>query len=897
MIRTGKFAATLLCSAVLAACGQGHEEKSTKTEASPAVTKTAAVREDVASLSESYAKLRKQQVADVDYTLAVNLDKTGKSFSGKVDVHAKLNGAPKEALTLDFIDGTVDSISVNGKDIPVDYNDKFITIAPEHLKDGDNTISIAYQHPYSNDGSGLYRFEDPADGKVYMYTDFEPYDSNQLFPNFDQPNLKASYTLTVKAPKDWQVVSSAREDSKKELDDQYNEWTFPTTKKFSTYVFSLHAGPYKVWEDNSGDIPLRVMARQSLAPYVKVDDWFKFTHKSFDFYQKYFDVKYPFGKYDQIIVPDFNAGAMENVGAVTFSERYVSRGDKTEAQRMRLNNVIAHEMAHMWFGDLVTMNWWNDLWLNESFATYMANLSMAENSEFKDTWENFYLGTKQWAYRSDQLPTTHAIQLPVKNTDEAFANFDGITYGKGGSILKQLPYYLGKEEFRQGVSQYLKDLSYSNSTLDDFMGHLGKAAGKNLDQWQQEWLYKAGLNTIAASFQCENDKITKLTLTQTAPEEYPTLREQQVQLGLFNLQDGKMVRTDALPVLYKGATTEVKEAVGKACPQILYPNEGDWGFAKVTLDPVSVDNMSKHINDIEEPFTRLMLWQSLYDSVYDAKLPLDQYVHFVLDNLGAEQNINVIRMGARYLGTAYGYLNQVDIDDAKRDELQNAIEQFAWKQLQAAKPGSDAQKVWFETFTGVAHSDEALANAEKLLNGELSIDGLKLDPDMRWDLVVLQNQHLYGDYQKAIDSELAKDNSDRAQNFAISAEAVRPQQEAKAKWLDNILKQNEDFKLSQLKAAAYYMFPSEQSKFYQDNLQSILAAMDTVNASTSPEYVGTYSSLFPLSCSQQGIDQISKILDSGKSLNPLLEKALKNRRFENQRCVAMSNKLAESKES
>ncbi|MFC6977785.1 aminopeptidase N [Microbulbifer taiwanensis] len=675
---------------------------------------------------------------------------------------------------------------------------------------------------------------------------------------------------------------------KVEKNGALKHWYFPQSAKFSSYIFSLHAGPFHVWEDDADGIPLRLMARQSLAQYVKPDDWFTFTKQSFEFFQPYFEIDYPFVKYDQVIVPDFNAGAMENVAAVTFNEAYVSRGEKTQAQRMRLANVIAHEMAHMWFGDLVTMNWWDDLWLNESFATYMANLSLAENSEFTNTWENFYLGTKQWAYHSDLQPTTHAIQLPVKNTDEAFANFDGITYGKGGSILKQLPYYLGKEEFRKGVSNYLKDLSYKNSTLDDFMGHLGAAAGKDLDQWQQQWLYQAGLNTIAASFQCDKGEVTSLTLTQSAPEDYPTLREQRTQIGFYNMENGSMVLSKAIPVLYQGGKTKIAEAVGQPCPQIVYPNEGDWAFAKVNLDPVSVENMSRHINDIEKPFTRLMLWQSLYDSVYDAKLPLDEYVSFALSNAGSERDINVVRLVSHHLGYAYSYLNQVAIDPAKRDELQLAIENFVWEQLQQAQAGSDAQKTWFSTFTDVAHSETALADARLLLQGERNIDGLTLDPDMRWDLIALQNQHLFGDYEQAIERELAADNSDRSQLNAIAAEAVRPLAESKTKWLENILQHRDDFKLSQLKYAAFSLFPTEQGELYEANMERIISAMDEVNTSDAPEYVGTYAKLFPLNCSDRGVQQLSEILDSGKPLNPLLEKALKNRRFENQRCLNMA---------
>ncbi|WP_078085591.1 aminopeptidase N [Microbulbifer mangrovi] len=886
MTKTGKFALGVLCSSILAACSlEPNQLQSTST--AHALAKPAVARSNAPGLSEQYAKLRKQQIAQVDYKLSVTIDKSGDAFSGRVIADTQFRRNLLQPLTIDFAGGEVESVQVDGKTVPFAYNGQFINIEPAHLKGRKHAIAVDYKHAYSTNGSGLHRFVDPVDGEVYMYTDFEPYDANRLFPHFDQPNLKAHYTLDVTAPKDWSVISSVRE-SKVQQAGEMNHWVFPQSKRFSSYIFSLHAGPFTVWEDDADGIPLRLFARKTLAEYVKPDDWFTFTKQSFEFFQKYFEVDYPFVKYDQVIVPDFNAGAMENVAAVTFNEAYVSRGEKTQAQRMRLANVIAHEMAHMWFGDLVTMNWWDDLWLNESFATYMANLSLAENSEFDNTWENFYQGTKQWAYGSDQLPTTHAIQLPVKNTDEAFANFDGITYGKGGSILKQLPYYLGKEAFRKGVSNYLKDLSYKNSTLDDFMGHLGKAAGKDLDAWQQQWLYQAGLNTIQANFQCEDGKIASLTISQSAPAEYPTLREQRTQVGLYNMDGGKMVLSKAIPVTYSGASTAVTAANGEACPQIVYPNEGDWAFAKVNLDKVSVDNMSKHINDIESPFTRLMMWQSLFDSVTDAKLPLDQYVSFAINNAGSEQNINVIRLVSGHLGTAYAYLNQVDMDNAKRTELQLAIETFAWQQLQSAPAASDAQKTWFGIYTGIAHTDKALANARNLLRGELVIEGLTLDPDMRWNLIALLNRHLYGDYAQVIKSELEQDSSDRSQLNAIAAEAIRPQQEAKTQWLNNLLDNRDAFKLAQLKYAASALFPTEQRGLYEANVERIVGALDEVNASDASEFVGTYTRLFPLNCSEKGVKQVSDILDSGKQLNPLLEKALKNRRYKNQQCLNMA---------
>ncbi|WP_444902513.1 aminopeptidase N [Microbulbifer sp. SSSA007] len=891
MIKTSKLmppklTAALLCTAILAACGQ----ESSTLQAQKETTYVPVHRANISGLSEEYAKLRKQQVVEVDYRLSVNLDGTGESYFGTVHADIQFKKALQQPLTIDFAGGKVESVKVDGKETPFEYNGHFITVPILHLPNRQHAITVNYQHPYSNNGSGLHRFEDPKDGKVYMYTDFEPYDANRLFPHFDQPNLKARYTLDVTAPKDWVVISAERE-SRVEEQGELKHWFFPQSQKFSSYIFSLHAGPYHIWEDDAAGIPLRLMARQSLAEYVKIEDWFTFTKQSFEFFQPYFEIDYPFKKYDQILVPDFNAGAMENVGSVTFNDAYVSRGEKTQAQRMGLANVIAHELAHQWFGNLVTMNWWDDLWLNESFATYMANLALAENSEFTNAWENFYLGTKQWAYHSDQRPTTHAIQLPVKNTDEAFANFDGITYGKGGSVLKQLPYYLGKEEFRKGVSNYLKELSHQNSTLDDFMGHLGKASGVNLDIWQQQWLYQAGLNTIEASFQCENNQISHLTLTQTAPQEYPTLREQRTQLGLYRMDGENMKRFATLPVLYSGAKTNVEDAKGLPCPQILYPNEGDWAFVKVNLDSVTLKNMAQHINAIQQPFARLMMWQSLFDSTYDTKLPLDEYISFIISNGAVEQDINAIRLNARYLSFVYSYLNQIPVGKERRNELQQAIEDFVWTQLQKAASSSDQQKVWFDTFTNVARSNAALDNAKQLLMGELSVKGLKLDPDMRWELISLQNRYLFADYEKAIARELKQDNSDRSKLNAIAAEAVRPSPAVKQKWLDNLILNRDKFKLSELRTATSSLFTSEQIELFNTNSERIFSALDQINNEDSSELISIYAYMLPLMCSKEGAQKLSDTLKEKQQLKPTLVKALKNHRYTSERCIKMGQAL------
>ncbi|MFC6633364.1 aminopeptidase N [Microbulbifer taiwanensis] len=895
MSTTRKIATALLCTALIASCGDKTppSEKATKKEAAETVKaqKVPRVsRPDAPGLTAATAALRRLQIADVDYRISVVLDSESDSFSGRVVAETEIARPLQQALTIDFSGGEVQSVSVNGQEIPIQYNGYFVTIEPGQLNVGPNTIAIDYTHPYSSDGSGLHRFQDPQDGNVYLYTHFEPYKANRFAPLFDQPDLKASYTVDVKAPADWQVVTATRENNIETLPDGRKHWQFPASKKFSTYIFPLHAGPFVVWEDKAGEIPLRLMARKTLAPNVKPDDWFTFTQQSFDFFQKYYGIEYPFDKYDQVIVPDFTIGAMENVAAVTFNEAYVSRGEKTQAERQRLANVIAHEMAHMWFGDLVTMQWWNGLWLKESFATYMASLALATNSEFDDVWENFYLRSKQSAYLADQLPTTHPIEVPVPNTAEAFSNFDSITYGKGGSVLEQLPHFLGKEAFRQGVSSYLTDFSYGNAELKDFMGHLGKAANQDLAQWTNNWLYKAGVNTISADYQCSDDKITQLTINQTAPKKYPLLRQQRIQLGIYRMQDSIMTRVAAVPVTYKGVTTPVKEAKGQPCPQILTLNDEDWGYVKTRLGEKSIAQVSQHINSIESSFTRLMLWQSLFDSVTDARMPLAEWIDFALNNAGAESNINVIRLISHHLEAAAAYAHRFAVPEELRSEQLQAIENFAWKQLNTAPAGSDAQKTWFTAFTDLAHTDAALGNAAQLLSGELKIDGLTIDQDKRWQLIILMNRNLHGDYAGLVEGELEKDNTDRARNYAISANAIRPTAEVKREWLDNILNKRDQYKLSQIRAAASALFPAEQLNLYRDFRKELFGAVPRVSDTKDTLYNKAYAMLFPIACSKGDINRYSQVLKQNSELMPALGRVLKNRRQQSQWCVAMEGR-------
>ena len=884
------FNATILSSVIavtfaLSGCSEEQsisENKRVKTTEQA----TKVVREASESLNATYAEMRAKQVKNISYNLTVNIDNKSESFSGVSTLNFELQKNNIQDLTIDFDEGSVSSLLVNGIPAEFSYDKWFITIPAAILSSGKNVIEVAYQRPYATDGSGLHRFVDPENGEVYLYTDFEPYDANRLFPHFDQPDLKATYALNVNAPSHWQIISATRETSIKE-DGDTKHWIFPASAKFSSYVFSLHAGNYAVWEDSFEDIPLRLFARQSLAEYVNTQEWFTPTKQSFAFFNAYFDVRYPFVKYDQIVAPDFNAGAMENVAAVTFNESYIARGEKSTQAKMSLANVIAHEMAHMWFGDLVTMRWWNGLWLNESFATYMANLAVAQASDFENTWDVFYSGTKQWAYRSDDSVNTHAIELPVASTGEALSNFDGITYGKGASVLKQLPYYLGEENFRVGVSNYLKKFSYKNTDLDDFIGELGKAANKDMQQWTQDWLYNAGLNTIKVNYQCSDDKISQFTINQSAPASYPTLREQRVQIGLYNINDDTLSLTSATPIMYKGASTEIKTVIGKTCPDLVYPNEADWGYVKVELDDKSLRVAQDHINAIDNTTMRLMLWQSLSDSVNDAKLSAKEFVNFATANIAGEQNVNVIRKIASSLTSALSYLTTATrLEQKDYSPLYREIETLYLSLLQNAEPGSDLQKFWYSQYINVSKTNKHLINVENILLGRMNFDGLIIDQDKRWILIDKMNRYQHGNYQALLIAEKIKDNTDTGVKNAIYAEVVRPEAENKAKWFTILIDNPEKLKLSTLRYIMWGLFPAEQEALAEPYKAKILAHITKLNEGSDLALLESFTSnLLPAKCRAESEQELAELITAYRHMKPQALKSVKAAHQQVGRCI------------
>ncbi|MCB0407760.1 MAG: aminopeptidase N [Bdellovibrionales bacterium] len=832
-------------------------------------------------LSEKEAQFRAKQVQNVKYDLFFDLTQN-EAYSGNVtlnfDLTAKYNG-----LRIDFYDGSIETVELNGQPISVSYNQHYLFLNPDQLTTGPTQIKIQFSRKYSQDGDGLHHFTDPKDGQRYLYTNLEPFDANKVFPCFDQPDVKANYKMKVKTPKNWQVITSVREEKVEKEEKGFDLWSFPFSAKFSTYIWSLHAGPYHVWKDTAGDIPLRLFARKSLASYVKEKDWFQFTKEGLAFYNQYFDYKYPFKKYDQLIVPEFGPGAMENVAAVTFNERFVSRGVKTQKERQNLSNVILHEMAHMWFGDLVTMKWWNDLWLNESFATYMAALAQSSTGEFKEqAWIDFN-GTKGWAYWEDQLVTTHPIEAIVPNTDQAMANFDGITYGKGASSLKQLAYFIGPENFQKGVQNYFKKYAEKNTELKDFMETLDAQTEKDLKSWQKLWLQTSGVNTIFADFSCKNDKITFFQLKQSAPTEHSHIRPHALQVALLNDHQGQYKVDEVIKAYVTTKETDLNEVIGKKCPDIVYPNYDDHDYIKVTLDSQSLGNLKHGISKVESRFLRKMLWSSLWDMVVYAQLSFEAYGDIVLTgSLRNEKDPFILRdllmtfngRGESSPSVINFYKFKENGKSSTYSQFINRYESLLWNRLRTAPAGSELQKIFFSAYVNSGESPAAQNHLLNILNGKTKFPGLAIDQDKRWDIISRLASLGHRQSKTLIAAESKKDQTHTGRLNKISAEASLPDWKSKIKWINKFTQPETKESDAVLRTAIYSLFPVNQTDLRTKFSEEFYPKLLELNNGKEVNRARAFTVLTPNEC-VNNTGKLEQFIDEHPQLKPVVLKQLR----------------------
>ena len=673
---------------------------------------------------------------------------------------------------IDAITSRVHRVTLNGIDVdPATVSDGY-RISLENLA-LDNELIVEADAAYTNTGEGLHRFVDPVDDETYLYTQFEVPDSRRMFAVFEQPDLKATFQFTVTAPSYWQVVSNQPTPAPADNGDGSSTWTFEPTPRISSYITALVAGPYvaKRSELTSSDgrtIPLGVFCRASLAEYLDEDYIFEKTRQGFTFFESRFGVAYPFDKYDQLFVPEFNAGAMENAGCVTFVEAYVFRSKVTDAVRERRVVTILHELAHMWFGDLVTMRWWNDLWLNESFAEWASTLATAEATEWHEAWTTFAAMEKSWAYRQDQLPSTHPIVADIPDLDSVRVNFDGITYAKGGSVLKQLAAWVGLDEFLAGVSAYFTKHAWQNTELSDLLVELEKTSGRDLSEWSKLWLETAGVNTLRPELEVNADgTITSFHIVQTAPAEWPTIRPHRMAIGLYAHDGKRLERIHRVELDVDGERTEVPELVGHTMPDFVLINDDDLAYAKIRLDSVSLKSAIANLKDIASPLARSLVWGSVWDSTRDAETPARDFIDLVLNNIASETESTTIRTVLAQLSLAAS----VYVDPTTREKQIIRVADRLWDLVGAAESGSDAQFQFLRAFTSLATTDAQLEIVEQLRAGATTLSGLDIDTDLGWELLIslaAGNKATRAD----IDAYLAEDDTATGRQSAAHARAA-----------------------------------------------------------------------------------------------------------------------------
>ncbi|MBV1778577.1 aminopeptidase N [Paeniglutamicibacter sp. ABSL32-1] len=646
---------------------------------------------------------------------------------------------------IDFIHESIGSITLNGS--PVDPADAVAgsRIYLTGLTEGDgavNTVVIDGYAKYSRSGEGLHRYVDPADGQTYCYTQFEPADARRVYANFEQPDLKAPFTFSVRAPQDWHVASNQSAARVDHHGDGTATTRFAPTLPISTYITTVLAGPYFVATDTytralpDGTelvIPLNATCRASLAGHFDAENILALTRAGLDYFHELFDYPYPWGKYDSAFVPEYNLGAMENPGLVTFTEHYVFTSRATEAQHEARANTIMHEMVHMWFGDLVTMAWWDDLWLKESFADYIGTLANAEATGFDTAWVAFANRRKGWAYVADQLPTTHPIVADITDLEAAKQNFDGITYAKGASVLKQLAAYVGAEAFRDASRAYFRTHEYANTTLADFLDALGTASGRDMGSWADAWLKTAGVPRLGVELSLTDAKITAATLTQagTDPRTGTGITHPHVlNVGLFNVVDGTLARTASHRVELAGSSVQLPFLLGEARPDLILPNDGDDTYAMVDFDEVSLATLLAHLGTLSDPLARATCWAALWNMVRDAKLPAPEFLEAVRAHAESVTEVGVFAQLLAQATTAVNRYLPPALRDAERAALAEALTDW----LGRAEPGGDKQVAAARALAVLARGRVAGELVDSLLAGGQPFDGLELDEDLRWAL-------------------------------------------------------------------------------------------------------------------------------------------------------------------
>lgn len=804
------------------------------------------------------------------------------------DVHLDLSGAVDTTVTtfptvteltftvhnagstfIDFRGREVREVLLDGTDITAEavttqeshyIDDEGITLS--NLTVGTHTLKIDALGEYSRTGEGLHRFVDPADRNTYLYTQFETADAKRMYACFDQPNLKATYRFSIVTPPQWTVIGNGVQHVADHGDTlvHTSEIEYP----LSSYLIAVCAGPYvgvhEKWrgklthhpetpagEPTELEVPLGLYARASIAEHMDTQRLFTETKQGFDYYHEHFGVAYPFSKYDQIFVPEFNAGAMENAGAVTIRDEYIFTSQATHYRYERRADTILHELAHMWFGDLVTMNWWNDLWLNESFATWAAAMAQSENTQYATAWVTFAIVEKAWAYQQDQLPSTHPVSTDASDIETVEQNFDGITYAKGASVLKQLQAYVGREEFFAGTRRYFSQHRWSNARFEDLVAALEAASGRDLSQWADQWLLTTGISELAPRFEVTDGSYSSFAIEQSGD----TLRDHRVRVGVYALQDGKVTRTFSTETDVAGARTEVPALVGVPAGDMVLVNDDDLSYCLMRLDPASADFMLDHLHVIADPMARTICWSAAWEAVRAGILPARDYVRLVARAATAETELGVLEQVLAHASRALQ--TYCDPQWAQETGTEVLIDAF----LTGATTGTaEARLIFTKALLRMPLRDNALEFVRSVAAGE--------DKDLQWQaLTALIADGSVPDPEAAVAKLAQTDSSSTGALSALRALAAVPTTEQTAVAWNQVMEGH----LSNLETRATIegiVWPTRVPHEFLDKFAGLYfdVAEDVWERFSSEMAVRTLNGLYPRwEISQSGLAAVDAFLE------------------------------------
>ncbi|MEV7238897.1 aminopeptidase N [Streptomyces sp. NPDC051020] len=691
--------------------------------------------------------------------------------------------APGAASFIDLDAADVHQVQLNGQLLDVDQVCAPGRILLEDLQQ-QNELTVVAQCSYTNTGEGMHRFRDPVDGEYYLYTQFEVPDARKVFACFEQPDIKATFSFTVMAPLHWSVVSNAPVVASMQREDD-RIWSFAPTPRIPTYITAIIAGPYHYVFDSyaHGDesVPLGLYCRRSLADQLDPADIFETTKQGLAYFTEKFQSPFPFPKYDQLFVPEFNASGMENAACVTLREELMLPASATDAEFQRRAETILHELAHMWFGNYVTMTWWDDLWLNEAFATYASNRCLSDATRWPASWVSFTATKKTWAYQQDQLPSTHAVATHIDDVDSVMVNFDGITYAKGASVLKQLVAYVGDDHFFVGLRRYFAAHAWSNATLTDLLIVLEEASGRDLRAWSVQWLGSPGLNILAPEVTTDPDgTITHFAVRQEAPPLPPgvpgdsMLRTHRIAIGFYNQTPDGLHRVQRIEIDVSGPRTPVPELFGARLPEVILVNDDDLAYSKIRLTDRSLAAITRSASNFTDPLARALAWSAAWEMVRDADLSPAAYLKMVSRGIHYETEITALQTLQRQVLVA---LRQYAAP-SQRPALLAQWEQTCVRAFRAAPPGSNEQIVWLRALSCVAQHPQSIILLEDLLHNTAP-DGLPLDTALRW--TALQRLVVVGAAtDQSIERELARDPSALGKQYAAATKAARPDADAKS---------------------------------------------------------------------------------------------------------------------